>query len=401
MPVSSATANGCRRRSRSSASGSWARSQKENEHRLPLHPRHLDRIPADLRGRIYLEARLRRALRRLRRRARPSSWPGCAPTGSSSTSATSSCSPSRCTPTSPSCARARCCGAGRTACRTQALTQLAIDRGLTLIAFEAMNHWKRDGSFGLHVFHKNNELAGYCSVLHALQLAGVDRRLRPPAARRRHRLRGHGPWGGHGARRALGVDDVDVLTNRAGGRGRRADPLGAHPALRQRRRRAGREPRGDRRRGRCRWPQFLGEHDIIVNCVLQDTDAPARLPDRGRPGRALARHPRRRRLLRRGHGLRVGPPDDLRRPDVRGRPRRPLLRRRPQPVATCGAPPPGRSARPCCPSSGPVHGGSRRLGPRRHHPPGDRDPRRRHPEPRDPVRSRAAPPATRTEFVTA
>ena len=80
------------------------------------------------------------------------------------------------------------------------LTQLAIDRGLTLIAFEAMNHWKRDGSFGLHVFHKNNELAGYCSVLHALQLAGVDRRLRSPAARRRHRLRVDGPRGGHGAR---------------------------------------------------------------------------------------------------------------------------------------------------------------------------------------------------------
>ena len=42
----------------------------------------------------------------------------------------------------------------------EALTQLAVDRKLTLIAFEAMNHWKRDGSFNLHVFHKNNELAG-------------------------------------------------------------------------------------------------------------------------------------------------------------------------------------------------------------------------------------------------
>jgi hypothetical protein len=38
-----------------------------------------------------------------------------------------------------------------------------------------------------HVFHKNNELAGYCSVLHALQLIGATERLRsqvlagPPA----------------------------------------------------------------------------------------------------------------------------------------------------------------------------------------------------------------------------
>ena len=42
-----------------------------------------------------------------------------------------------------------------------------------MIAFESMNHWNDDGSFALHVFHKNNEMAGYCSVLHALQLIGI------------------------------------------------------------------------------------------------------------------------------------------------------------------------------------------------------------------------------------
>jgi len=30
-------------------------SSKENERRLPIHPRHVDRIDADLRARIYLE----------------------------------------------------------------------------------------------------------------------------------------------------------------------------------------------------------------------------------------------------------------------------------------------------------------------------------------------------------
>ena len=63
-----------------------------------------------------------------------------------------------------------------------AMTQIAIDSRLTLVAFEAMNHWKSDGGFGLHVFHKNNELAGYCSVLHAMQSVGITgiygRRLR-------------------------------------------------------------------------------------------------------------------------------------------------------------------------------------------------------------------------------
>ena len=62
------------------------------------------------------------------------------------------------------------------------MTQIGIDRRLTLIAWEAMNHWTSSGAFSLHVFHKNNELAGYCSVLHALQLVGLTghygRRLR-------------------------------------------------------------------------------------------------------------------------------------------------------------------------------------------------------------------------------
>src|SRR3954454_3759181 len=53
------------------------------------------------------------------------------------------------------------------------LTQQAIDRRQTLIAFEAMNLWGDDGAFKLHVFHKNNEMAGYCSVLHAFQIVGL------------------------------------------------------------------------------------------------------------------------------------------------------------------------------------------------------------------------------------
>ena len=94
-----------------------------------------------------------------------------------------------------------------------ALTQIAIDRRLTLIAFEAMNHWHADGGFGLHVFHKNNELAGYCSVLHAMQLAGITgsygRRLRAAVI-------GFGATarGAVTALNAHGVDDVRVLTNR-------------------------------------------------------------------------------------------------------------------------------------------------------------------------------------------
>ena len=151
--------------------GVMARSLKEHERRLPLHPQHLGRIPADLRERIYLEGGygdrfgmsddqlkgwvagfrtheqligecdvilqpkpLLSDIAELRVGQILWGWPHCV--------------------------------------QNQELTQLAIDHQLTLIAFEAMHHWHHDGSFNLHVFHKNNELAGYCSVLHAMQIAG-------------------------------------------------------------------------------------------------------------------------------------------------------------------------------------------------------------------------------------
>ncbi|MDH5680633.1 MAG: N(5)-(carboxyethyl)ornithine synthase [Spirochaetota bacterium] len=54
------------------------------------------------------------------------------------------------------------------------ITQVAVDRKLTLIAFEEMFVWSPDGYIGRHTFYKNNEMAGYCAVLHALQLKGID-----------------------------------------------------------------------------------------------------------------------------------------------------------------------------------------------------------------------------------
>ena len=54
------------------------------------------------------------------------------------------------------------------------ITQTAIDKKLTLIAFEDMYVWHPDGHIGRHTFYKNNEIAGYCAVIHALQLKGID-----------------------------------------------------------------------------------------------------------------------------------------------------------------------------------------------------------------------------------
>lgn len=56
----------------------------------------------------------------------------------------------------------------------RAITQTAIDRKLTLIAFEDMFVWSPNGQAGRHTFYKNNELAGYCAILHVLSLKGID-----------------------------------------------------------------------------------------------------------------------------------------------------------------------------------------------------------------------------------
>jgi alanine dehydrogenase len=53
------------------------------------------------------------------------------------------------------------------------ITQIALERKQTLIAFEDMFAWSTHGK-GRHTFYKNNEMAGYCAVKHALQLKGID-----------------------------------------------------------------------------------------------------------------------------------------------------------------------------------------------------------------------------------
>jgi len=56
----------------------------------------------------------------------------------------------------------------------KAMTQVAIDRQLTVIAWEAMHQWNKAGEKLMHIFYKNNEIAGYAAIIHMLQLLGVD-----------------------------------------------------------------------------------------------------------------------------------------------------------------------------------------------------------------------------------
>lgn len=94
----------------------------------------------------------------------------------------------------------------------QEVAQIAIEKKLTLVAFENMNHQTRRGR--VHIFQKNNELAGYCGVQHALTLRGIDGFYGP---RRKAVVLSFGSVS-RGAIRALqghGIYDIDVLTRRA------------------------------------------------------------------------------------------------------------------------------------------------------------------------------------------
>ncbi len=248
--------------------GVMGRSHKENEHRLPLHPLHLQRVPERLRARTYLErgygadfgvtdAELERWVAGIRPRERLVAECDVVLQPKPTLGDLEEMRPGQVLWGWPHCVQDR------------ELTQLAIDRRLTLVAFEAMHHWHRDGSFSLHVFHANNELAGYCSVLHALQLAGstgtYGRRLRAVVV-------GFGATarGAVTALTALGVHDVDVLTTRAAAAV--ASPI--HAARLVHLDREDEQATAVTERGPVPLPEYLAGHDVIVNCVLQDTAAP-------------------------------------------------------------------------------------------------------------------------------
>lgn len=246
-------------------------SAKENELRLPLHPEHLGRIDPDLRSRITLEHGY------AERFGRSDASLADQVAGFASRDELLAGSDVVLLP-KPQLADLETMQPGQVlwgwphCVQDEELTQAAMDRRLTLIAFEAMNHWTRDGSVGLHVFHKNNELAGYCSVLHALTLGGITgsygRKLTAVVI-------GFGATarGAVTALSASGIHDVRVLTIR--------DVAAvASPIHSVRIHRFEHDP-GDpgtstvfTAAGKVPLAPFLAESDIVVNCTLQDTASP-------------------------------------------------------------------------------------------------------------------------------
>ncbi len=246
-------------------------SRKPDERRLPLHPRHLERVPAAVRARTWLETGYGELF------GVPDSELAPLVAGLRPRAELIATSDVVLLP-KPVLADVEELRAGQVlwgwphCVQDPALTQAAIDRRLTLLAWEAMNHWTPEGSYALHVFHKNNELAGYCSVLHALTLVGrtghYGRRLRAAVL-----SFGATARGAVTALEALGIHDVAVVTQRYP-----AAVMSPLPGLRfgQFERDAD-DPRRLwvlREHGRQPMPEFLAEHDVVVNCVLQDTDDP-------------------------------------------------------------------------------------------------------------------------------
>jgi alanine dehydrogenase len=95
----------------------------------------------------------------------------------------------------------------------EAITQTAIDHNLTLIAWEAMHRWSKHGDWQMHIFHKNNEIAGYAGVLHAFSLAGINGTYGPP---RKAVVLSFGSVsrGAVHALKGLGISDITVYTQR-------------------------------------------------------------------------------------------------------------------------------------------------------------------------------------------
>jgi alanine dehydrogenase len=251
--------------------GVLATSRKRDEHRLPIHPGHLGRIDAGLRRRIFLErgygvpfgvsdAQLAPEVGGLRSREELVEECDVTVLPKPLAEDLAAMPPGKVLWGWPHCVQ------------DEALTEIAIERRLTLIAWEAMNHWTEDGNFSLHVFHKNNELAGYCSVLHALGLVGTTgaygRRLRAAVI-----SFGATARGAVTALFALGVHDVTVLTQRS-------VPAVASPMAPARLVHYDRDPEHPGRTltlggaGRGSVAELLAETDIVVNCILQDTDEP-------------------------------------------------------------------------------------------------------------------------------
>lgn len=153
--------------------GVIGRSRKENERRLPIHPEHMMRIPEKFRKQLIFEKGYGAPFQMEDKEIAAL----CGGLASREEILQRMDGVIIAKPVLADLEEMRPNGIlwGYPHCAQQpAITQTAIDKKLTLIAFEDMYVWYPGGQMGRHTFYKNNEMAGYCAVIHALQLRGID-----------------------------------------------------------------------------------------------------------------------------------------------------------------------------------------------------------------------------------
>ena len=164
----------------------------------------------------------------------------------------------------------------------KAITQVCIEKKLSVLAWESMHKWTNDGEFRRHIFHKNNEIAGYAAVLDALRILGIDGNYGPA----KHAvIVGFGSVG-RGAVHALlglGFRDISVYTDR---QPNHIDDQIHGVRFRQLKSKPGEPLLVVNINGSTRlFIEELSTSDIIVNAMVQDTDAPTMFISKNEVGR--------------------------------------------------------------------------------------------------------------------
>lgn len=247
-------------------------SKKENEHRVPIHPSHFRSIDESLRKHIFIEKGYGKRFN-IDDQVLESSFAGVMKREELFEECDIILLPKPDESDFPLFREGQILWGWPHCVQGEVITQLGIDKKMTFIAWESMFLWKSDSIRDVHIFHRNNEMAGYCSVVHALQLAGLTGHY---GTKRNAAVIGFGSTG-RGAVHALrgqGYTDITIFSQRPyhaiqapissvrylqyG----RADALSPDTVVRKSDGSA------------IPMAEALADYDLIVNCILQDTDHP-------------------------------------------------------------------------------------------------------------------------------
>ncbi len=91
----------------------------------------------------------------------------------------------------------------------KAITDVALEKKMTYITWESMNIWGKDKIWKSHILQKNNEIAGYAGVVHALQLQGITGQY---GKKRKSAIIGHGSVARGAAYALKGMDIHEITT---------------------------------------------------------------------------------------------------------------------------------------------------------------------------------------------